>query len=116
MKPYQPGIFSDVGNSNFARRLWRFLKSPDILIRMDTATYLRRSACEAIQDELTKKFIEFQGASQNNRLFIRHKQMCGHMVRQVMEQRGHVIDSQRIPLRVGNLFRTATRYKKRQPN
>ncbi len=79
---------------------------------MDTATYLRRPACEAIQDELINEFKEFRKG--NNSKLIRYKQMCGHMVRQIMEQRGYVLDSQRIPLRVGNLFRTASRYKKYQ--
>ncbi len=109
---YKPSKFSDIANSDFGIRLWKFLTSPDTLLRMDTATYLRRPACEAIQDELTNEFKEFRVGG--NSKFIRYKQMCGHMVRQIMEQRGYVLDSQRIPLRVGNLFRTATRYKKYQ--
>ncbi len=109
---YKPNKFSDISDSDFGVRLWRFLTSPDILLRMDTATYLRRPACEAIQDELTNKFEEFREG--DNSKLTRYKQMCGHMVRQIMEQRGYVLDSQRIPLRVGNLFRTATRYKKYQ--
>lgn len=113
---YRPDKFSDIGDSAFAVGLWQFLTSPDILLRMDTATYLRRPACEAIQDELIDKFKEFRARKDNNTprnaKLIRYKQMCGHMVRQIMEQRGYVLDSQRIPLRVGTLFRTAARYKK----
>jgi hypothetical protein len=107
---YKPNKFSDISDSDFGVRLWKFLTSPDILLRMDTATYLRRPACEAIQDELINEFEEFTEGG--NSKLIRYKQMCGHMVRQILEQRGYVLDSQRIPLRVGNLFRTATRYKK----
>ena len=106
---YKPNKFSDISDSDFGARLWKFLTSPDILLRMDTATYLRRPACEAIQDELINEFEEFRGGDKSK--MIRYKQMCGHMVRQIMEQRGYILDSQRIPLRVGNLFRTATRYK-----
>ena len=109
---YKPNKFSDISDSGFGVRLWKFLTSPDTLLRMDTATYLRRPACEAIQDELINEFEEF--TERDNSKLIRYKQMCGHMVRQIMEQRGYVLDSQRISLRVGNLFRTATRYKKYQ--
>jgi hypothetical protein len=117
-KKYRPDKFSDIGDSAFGVSLWKFLTSPDILLRMDTATYLRRPACEAIQDELLDKFKEFRPQKNNTSKkpkLMRYKQMCGHMVRQIMEQRGYVLDSQRIPLRVGTLFRTATRYKKYQP-
>jgi hypothetical protein len=107
---YKPNKFSDISDSDFGVHLWKFLTSPDILLRMDTATYLRRPACEAIQDELINEFEEFTEGENNSKL-IRYKQMCGHMVRQILEQRGYILDSQRIPLRVGNLFRTATRYK-----
>lgn len=109
---YKAGKFSDVADSAFGISLWKFLTSPDILLRMDTATYLRRPACEAIQDELVKEFREFE--DKDNPILNRYKQMCGHMVRQIMEQRGYVLDSQRVPLRVGDLFATATRYKKYQ--
>ena len=111
---YKPSKFSDISHSDFGVHLWKFLTSPDTLLRMDTATYLRRPACEAIQEELINKFEEFRSNEGDNSKIIRYKQMCGHMVRQIMEQRGYVLDSQRIPLRVGNLFRTATRYKKYQ--
>lgn len=114
-KKYRPDKFSDIGDSAFGVNLWRFLTSHDILLRMDTATYLRRPACEAIQDELVNKFKEFRTQKESSKeipKLNRYKQMCGHMVRQIMEQRGFVLDSQRIPLRVGTLFRTATRYKK----
>ena len=111
---YKPSKFSDISDSDFGIRLWKFLTSPDTLLRMDTATYLRRPACEAIQDELTNEFKEFRLRDGDKSKLIRYKQMCGHMVRQIMEQRGYVMDSQRIPLRVGNLFKTATRYKKYQ--
>ena len=108
---YKPNKFSDISESDFGVRLWNFLTTSDILLRMDTATYLRRPACEAIQDELINEFKEFRFREGDNSKLIRYKQMCGHMVRQIMEQRGYILDSQRIPLRVGNLFRTATRYK-----
>jgi hypothetical protein len=111
---YKPSKFSDISESSFGVRLWKFLISSETLLRMDTATYLRRPACEAIQDELINEFEEFRLKDGDNSKLTRYKQMCGHMVRQVMEQRGYVLDSQRIPLRVGNLFRTATRYKKYQ--
>ena len=107
---YKPNKFSDISDSDFGIRLWKFLTNPNILLRMDTATYLRRPACEAIQDELINEFEEFTEEGNNSKL-IRYKQMCGHMVRQILEQRGYILDSQRIPLRVGTLFRTATRYK-----
>jgi hypothetical protein len=109
---YKAGKFSDIADSVFGVSLWKFLKSPEILLRMDTATYLRRPACEAIQDELVREFKEFEDRDK----LMRYKQMCGHMVRQIMEQRGYVLDAQRVPLRVGNLFATATRYKKYQNN
>lgn len=111
---YNPGKFSDIANSDFGINLWNFLTSPEIMLRMDTATYLRRPACEAIQNELVKEFKEFEDRDNSN--LIRCKQMCGHMVRQIMEQRGYVLDAQRVPLRVGDLFATATRYKKYQRN
>jgi hypothetical protein len=38
--------------------------------------------------------------------------MIGHMVRQIMESRGYVIDAQRVLTRFDRLFSSGSRYKR----
>jgi len=101
---YHPGRFSDLADSSLGKRIWDFLIDHDNLVRMDTASELRRPAVEALATRLVERF----GDEIRQR---RIKQMIGHMARQIMEGRGFVLSAQGVKVRTGDLFTTASRYR-----
>ncbi len=104
---YRPSRFSDRANTELGHSLWRFLNAPDNHLRMETASELRRPAVEALATRLTKTFGEQVSED-------RTKRMIGHMVRQIMEERGFVLDGQNVRVRIGHLFQRASRYKRQR--
>ena len=72
---------------------------------METAAQLDRPAVEGIEESLLSEFGEAV-------LDGRTKQMIGHMVRQIMENRGYVVAQQNVKVTNGAPFTRATRYKK----
>ncbi len=102
---YDPGRFVDLADSELGRALWGFLNERDNVLRMETASELRRPAVEALATRLVGRFGERVREG-------RVKQMIGHMTRQVMEARGFAIDAQGVRVRTGGLFVRATRYKR----
>jgi hypothetical protein len=102
---YKPGRFSDVAGSSLGREIWVLLNEHDNLVRMDTASELGRPAVEPLATRLVERF----GDSVRER---RVKQMIGHMARQIMEARGFNLSAQGVKVRTGDLFSTASRYRK----
>ncbi|MEN8136635.1 MAG: hypothetical protein ABFS18_14045 [Thermodesulfobacteriota bacterium] len=101
---YNAGNFSDYAELSLGKDLWKFLNREDNIIRMETATDLGRTAAEAI----SKKLLEEFGADVKvNRV----KQMIGHMIRQIMENRGYQIGSQNVKVNDKRLFVKATKYQ-----
>jgi hypothetical protein len=88
------------------REIWDFLKRPDNVVRMDTATLLERAAVEPLAPGLARRF--GREIAQD-----RLKQMIGHMTRQIMEALGYEIDRQGVLIRRECMFTTATRYRRR---
>jgi hypothetical protein len=104
---YNAGRFGGTYKGSNGRRLWAWLNDPLNVRDMQTATYLGRPAVEPLSPGLVAKFGDEVAEK-------RTKQMLGHMVRQIVEPLGYVIDQQDVPItREGNIFRYATRYKKR---
>ena len=105
MSKFQPGSFSDISSTEVGLELWKFLNSEDSIIRLETATELRRPALEALQTQLLERFGATIKAD-------RWKQMMGRMVRQIMEHHGYSLDQTGVRIRDGVLFTSAARYTK----
>ena len=101
---YNPEKFASLYASKIGRQLWAFLTLPENVARLETASELSKPAVEGIEEQLLEAFREGVLAD-------RVKQMIGHMVRQILEQRGWVLDQgdvkvQSVP------FIKATRYRR----
>jgi hypothetical protein len=107
MPAYNPETFTTAYETPFGRALWEFLNEPDTIARMETATALGRPAVEGVEEQLLARFEQ----DVEQLMADRNKQMAGHMVRQIMEPRGYVIDMQNVKVTNGAPFTRATRYK-----
>ncbi|MFM0053719.1 hypothetical protein [Caballeronia grimmiae] len=103
--PFDPGMFKDLSETQFGRQLWAYLNEERTILQMETATALRRPALEPIEEALVEKFGDDIRAD-------RAKQMCGRMVRQIMEKEGYLYDRSGVPITSNVLFSSASRYKK----
>ena len=101
---YEPDRYRTTFESNHGDELFAFMTEPENLIRMETATYLSRPAIEPLSPFLVQRF----GA----KIAVdRMKQMMGHMVRQIMEQRGYRLEQGNVKITSpGNIFSRASRY------
>jgi hypothetical protein len=102
---YEPQNFSDLF-ATVGQQVWDFMRRYDNVIRMETATFLERAAVEPLGPCLLDEF----GAEINQD---RHRQMIGHMARQVMEAIGYEVDRSSLRLTRLNMFTTATAYRRR---
>jgi hypothetical protein len=107
MPNYNPESFTPNYHTALGRSLWAFLNEEGTITRMKTATSLGRPAAEGIEEELLERF----ETDIDDLLADRTKQMIGHMIRQVMESLGYVIDMQNVKIMNGAPFARATRYK-----
>lgn len=104
MLNYEAARFAGTYKAQNGRAIWTFLNEPENIIRMETATYLSRPAVEPLSPYLLDRFGD---AVRQDRL----KQMIGHMVRQLLENRGYRVDRNNVRItRDGNMFASATRY------
>ena len=109
MNNYQSGTFAHLAETPEGVELWEFLNGHDQVIRLETATYLKRPALEAIQPMLMERFAkQYQDKISGDRW----KQMTGNMVRQVMEHRGYKLQQKNVKTRVPDLFTRGARYHK----
>ena len=104
MLAYNPERFSSLYASALGQRLWDFLTQPENVARLETASELSKPAVEGIEEQLLEEFREDVMAN-------RVKQMVGHMVRQIMEQRDWVLDQTNVKVR-SVPFSKATRYRR----
>ena len=107
MFDFDAGSFSDLAETSTGKALWQFLNSEKVLACLDTTTYLQKPAIEGLQPHLLAKFGDEIRPN-------RWKQMMGRMVRQIMESRGYQLDQTGVRIRVGDLFTSFARYKKKQ--
>ncbi|GBE43919.1 MAG TPA: hypothetical protein ENH05_08840 [Rhizobiales bacterium] len=102
---YGPQNFRDLAETEFGANLWDFLKRPDNLIRIETATLLERVAVEPLAAGLVAEFgVEIRDD--------RTKQMIGHMTRQVMEALGYELDRTSLRITRPNLFTSGATYRR----
>ena len=104
MPRYNPEKFKSLYEFPLGDRLWGFLNSEEIVARLIAFSEANRPAVHGIEEALLE---EFGDAVCENRV----KQMIGHMVRQIMEQRGWVIDQQNVSV-FSLPFIKATRYRR----
>lgn len=105
MTTYRTDKFAAAYRTYDGARLWRWLNHPRQIEVMETASYLRRPAVEALSPRLQAEFGTLTGA-----LVVR--QMVGHMVRQVMEARGHSVDRSNVRIATpGNVFHRGTAFQ-----
>ena len=102
---YRAQNFRDLADEQLGKDIWAFLKHPDNLIRMETATFLERAAVEPLAPGLLR---HFGTEIAQDRL----KQMIGHMTRQIMEAMGYEIDRQGLRITRESVFTSATRYRR----
>lgn len=101
---YTPGRFSDVYSTELGRQLWAFLNETATVTAMEVASDLAKPAVAGIEEPLLTCFGE-------QVLDDRVKQAVGHMVRQVMEHRGYIVDQNNVTIR-SVPFTKGTRYRK----
>jgi hypothetical protein len=101
---YKADQYADLVEQGTARPYWSFLNVPDNVVRMETATFLGRPAVEPLSPYLLSEFGE---AAREHR----HKQMIGHMVRQIMTSRGYATERSNVRIPQPNLFASGTRYR-----
>jgi hypothetical protein len=102
---YKPKKFASIYASELGQQFWTFLTLPENIARLETASDLSKHAVEGIEEQLLEAF-------RVDVLADRVKQMIGDMMRQILEQRGWVLDQgdvkvQSVP------FMKAARYRRR---
>lgn len=102
MLTYNPEKFTSHYSTPLGRDIWDFLTRPATVARLETASELGKPAVEGIEEQLLATF-------QEEVLVDRTKQMIGHMVRQIMEQSGWVVDQSEVKVQ-SVPFVKATRY------
>jgi hypothetical protein len=101
---YQPGHFATLANTPFGAELWTVLSSSDSIREMMLASDLGHPAVEGVEERLLENF-------ETEILDDRNKQMAGHMVRQIMENKGFVVDQSNVT--IGSVpFSKGTRYRR----
>jgi len=104
MSDYNPSKFASLYKTVLGQRLWAFLNRPEVIARLETASDLGKPAVEGIEEQLLLEF-------KDDVLADRIKQMVGHMVRQIMEQRDWVLDQADVKLQ-SVPFIKASRYRR----
>jgi len=106
MRAYKPGVYSSLYATTLGGDLWGFLNEREAVVMMRTATALGRPAVEGIEEALLERFGQ---AILANRV----KQMCGHMVRQIMEDEGLQVSVQNTKIANGAPFLRGTKYRRK---
>src|SRR5262245_1118472 len=100
---YDPQNFRDLFETEVGAALWVWLRRLDNLVRMETATYLGRSAVEPLAPYLVYEFgLDIEDD--------RTKQMIGHMARQILESLDFEIEKRGMRITKGGLFTSGARY------
>lgn len=81
MQSYRPDKFKATYETMEGEALWMFLNEASTIAIMETASYLRRPAIEPLSPFLQFRFPKVRRSAQMRR-------MIGHMVRQILEDRG----------------------------
>ena len=104
MFAYNPEKFASLYETELGQRIWAFLTQAENVARLETASQLGKPAVEGIEEQLLEEFRE-------DILADRVKQMVGHMVRQILEQRDWVLDQTDVKVQ-SVPFSKAARYRR----
>ena len=104
MFAYNPEKFASLYETHLGQRIWTCLTRPENVARLETASQLSKPAVEGIEEQLLEEFRE-------EILADRVKQMVGHMVRQILEQRDWVLDQSDVKVQ-SVPFSKASRYRR----
>lgn len=102
---YNPQNFRDLYETELGQAIWQFMKRPENIVRMETATFLERAAVEPLAPGLLAELGPEIGED-------RIKQMIGHMARQVMEAIGYEVERTGLRITRESLFSSAARYRR----
>lgn len=104
--PYRPDKFAKTYEHFNGADLWDWLQQDHIILMMETASYLRRPAIEAISPHLKDTFPKVLRS-------VSLRQMVGHMVRQILEHRGYHLHRANVRIKhANNLFNFGSAYTK----
>jgi len=101
---YNGGRFGSTADTPLGRKLWKVINSSEALRAMAVASDLGQPAVAGIEEMLLQNFGE-------EVLPDRIKQLIGHMVRQVMEREGFIVDQNDVKLN-SVPFSKGTRYRR----
>ncbi|MBB4524633.1 UNVERIFIED_ORG: hypothetical protein M2435_004629 [Rhizobium sophorae] len=104
MEQFQAGIFAQEYATVEGQKMWAVLNREDVIARMETASDLGQPALKPVEDVLLEELGEVIMQD-------RYKQMCGRMVKQVLEGRGFVHDASGIRLNSVPFYK-ASRYRR----
>jgi len=102
---YVPEKFAKDFDTPNGKKLWALLTEATSIARMETASDLDQPALKSLEDIL----LDGMGDAI---LIDRMKQMAGHMVRQIMEDRGYLHDASDIRLSSEPVYK-ASRYRRK---
>ena len=103
---YRPDKFATAFEHLDGAALWEWLHQDHVVLMMETASYLKRPAVEAISPVLEPAFPKVLTS-------VKLRQMIGHMVRQILESRGYHLDRSNVRIKhKGNLFHFGSAYAK----
>ena len=106
MNDYRPDKFNSIFTRFDGARLWAWLHRAEVVAMMETASYLRRPAVEPLSPLLEQEFAD-------QIAMVKVRQMVGHMIRQILEPRGYMLDRSNVQInRDGNLFNFGSSYRR----
>jgi hypothetical protein len=92
LQAYRPDKFARTYAVHNGAAIWKWLHQSQTILIMETACYLRRPAVEALSPALEKHFPKVLTST-------KLRQMIGHMVRQILQARGHHLDRANVRIR-----------------
>jgi hypothetical protein len=104
---YRPEHFKDIFETPQGQAIVRFVGVRDNVLQMITAADLGKASVEPLQAGLLAEFGEAVRAD-------RLKRFIGHVVRQAMEFCSYQLDRQNVKIGKKILFKTGSRYAKRE--
>jgi hypothetical protein len=108
---YEPKGFGDIYTTPLGKKIWKFLNTEYIWIRLELTTQLGHPAVEGIGDKLLENF--GNELKKDDLHTDRLKQAIGHMVRYIMESHGYKLKQKGVRCRKKTeLFVFASRYGK----